>query len=933
MSDSPSSTTGSSGFERRWRNEEKTSFKSLNKQSRLILMSLAVVLVGSVIAGSFYLWGYAKEPKLYCLPVSEYGERWPSPFWYYHDAKALLQTVPQSSQNFSVKQQKNDILALLTGLASNQEPTTIIYLAGLGARRGEKVYLLPADARPEDPASWLSMDEVFEKIKALPCEHILLLLDIASPLTNLYQGPLIDDIADALDRWLTANIASNNRLLVLTSCSAGEVSQPMASQGKTAFGYYLQKGLQGQANGVGPQGNMNQYVTAQELSTFVRTRVNRWSIQNRGQPQHPKLYGSGDCELVHIDKVVVPVASKNEPGNAASETKPESKEEKEKRVKKEQDAENRIVTSIFPDRLQTNWQLRDKVIIPFISPSPATVYGRLDYPEHELHLAILRKLENTLHFYENTTLMFMRELQSDEAIQESPFKLLQRVEIKTQQDNVQLQQLLSSQSWQETSSLSALFPRETQRTPTIELENAYRSAFSSLTATSNAVSKTDKPAEPFSPAALIDVVKEIKVEKDGMRKRSGQHREMLYLCWKNLCQDINPTLEKCVRTEQVLKALINDWKYPLITQNCMELQLLEYLIRLQKSTWNYSDQPEVDRLMMGTLHAWLQLEFSAMQLLPAFLPNGLGFQKHQAAIQSISLEHQNLAVELKQARRSDDFKKLTPRIEALARRYQVLMQTVDIEHLLHAAWWKSLATILATAEMMITSDAEKVNDWTNLVSVSLVLAADIEQGQNNQETTNHIMAVETARLRLLNHYQQFATKLIDPAAMQSADATACIALERALQGGLLSSEDRKEVYRQLIKLHYILHERTTQSEASDTTGQDTALPASGTPQLHATRRSNISKALLQLAGMGNVQIPASDWEKSAIALREAWYKQASEQLILYRNQGKWFQAARLEAVLPDSNTLDSIVELRKKESVPYLNWLKQRQEESIARWK
>lgn len=929
MSDNTSSSSGSPGFERRWRSSETTSYKNLNKQSRLILLSMGVVLVGSLIVGSIYLFGYAKEPKLHCLPVSEYGERWPSPFWYSHDARAMLDTVPESKQNFSVKQNKNDILASLSGLAGDKETATIIYLAGLGARRGNTVYLLPADARPDDPASWLSMEELFAKITALPFEHVLLLLDIASPLTDLYQGPLINEVAEGLDAWLKSNVKfEKNRLLVLTSCAPGEVSQPMASQGKSAFGYYLQQGFQGKANGFGKQGNANRYVSAQELSDFVRTRVNRWSIQNRGQPQHPTLYGTGDFELVHVDKVVVPVATQADSQPAAVETRAESKEDKEKRIKLEREAEDRLLSQIYTERLQRNWQQRDQFILPLLSSSRDAFYGRLEYPEHELQLAIMRKLEHTLHFYENTSLRFLRSLQ-DEVTQESPFKLLQRVETRTQQDSLQAQQLLASQTWKENGSLSALFPREIPKQPLLELENAYRSAFSTLTATSNAgVSAPEKPATPYVPTAILEVIK-----ADAGKNRPGLHREMLQLCWKNLCDEINPTLAKCERTEQIMKAIISDWKNPRISPECLELQLLDYLIRRQKSTWNYSTNPVVDRLMMNTLHAWLQLEYQAMQLLTAFLPNGLGFSRHQAALQPLFAEHQALAEEFKTARRSGDFEKLTPRIEALTRKYQTMMPTVDLEHRSYTTWWKSLTTLQATAEMMIAADSEKFNDWTNLLAATLLLADLIEQGQYPPDTATRLTEVENARQKLLGHYQQFAQNLIKPADMQSADASVCIALERALQGGMLSAENRREVYRQLIKLHQALHERTVQIESQDTTGQDTALPAADSPQLHATRRRAISQSLLKLAGMNPTQTTDSDWEKSGEALRAAWYQQAPRQLKTCREQGQWFRAARLEAMLPDADSLDAILELRKKESVPYLNWLKQRYEECMARWK
>lgn len=62
-----------------------------------------------------------------------------------------------------------------------------VYFAGHGIARdgrsqkrgtgGPEGYLLPSDARPADPSTWLGMDRLREALDALPCRHLLVVLD------------------------------------------------------------------------------------------------------------------------------------------------------------------------------------------------------------------------------------------------------------------------------------------------------------------------------------------------------------------------------------------------------------------------------------------------------------------------------------------------------------------------------------------------------------------------------------------------------------------------------------------------------------------------------------------------------------------------------------------------------------------------------------
>jgi hypothetical protein len=73
----------------------------------------------------------------------------------------------------------------------------------------------------------------------------------------------------------------------------GERPAAAAPLGRTAFGYYVEQGVRGAADGWNDAGDRDGRVTAAELAAFVRARVGRWATDAGGRPQTPTLSGNG----------------------------------------------------------------------------------------------------------------------------------------------------------------------------------------------------------------------------------------------------------------------------------------------------------------------------------------------------------------------------------------------------------------------------------------------------------------------------------------------------------------------------------------------------------------------------------------------------------------------------------------------------------------
>lgn len=209
-----------------------------------------------------------------------------------------------------------DIRQSLDNLASRpgNEPV-IVYLSAIAVQgEGGHVYIIPGDARPDDPAGWLPLREVLEKLKECTSKNKLLVFEWSAPTGLDKIGFIYHDIARALPGELEA-VPDDDRL-VLSACSSNQQPQFSDELGSSAFAHYFHQGVQGKADGYGAA--RDQRVTVRELAAFLLARVDRWSLYNRDERQTPTLHGDGgDFALAGIDaptlrEKTLPVAESKE---------------------------------------------------------------------------------------------------------------------------------------------------------------------------------------------------------------------------------------------------------------------------------------------------------------------------------------------------------------------------------------------------------------------------------------------------------------------------------------------------------------------------------------------------------------------------------------------------------------------------------------------
>ena len=191
-------------------------------------------------------------------------------------------------------------LALVLGLVEKGD-TVIVAFSGHGVQSGNTPFLCPTEAVLDDPASMVSLDWVYEQLQDCPATLRLLLVDACrnDPRLGSPRSTTPSDATKQLARSLEKPPPEG--ILLLTSCSAGEISMEEKAFGHGVFMHYLLEGLQGAADA-----DENGRVSLEELSNFAGSETKLYVARNFNESQRPKLRGDLTIDALGFELSLVP---------------------------------------------------------------------------------------------------------------------------------------------------------------------------------------------------------------------------------------------------------------------------------------------------------------------------------------------------------------------------------------------------------------------------------------------------------------------------------------------------------------------------------------------------------------------------------------------------------------------------------------------------
>ena len=272
-------------------------------------------LLGAILLGVFLYLLLLSPEKTPVLLIT--GIRYESPIppnaWALEDSDTLkeltdtLLTVEiagewgdEGNARKEFRRKLKEHSSLRRGLRTIREPVLIyLSLPGLVNRAGQPC-LLPPRSSPWSEDDWVTVDSIVRDVaSAIPGERPkLLILDSNQILVNWRMGIIYNTFVERLSKYIDECDVPN--LAVLTAADAGQMSWTSPQLGGTAFGQFLQLGLAGEADlrSQNPDGE----VSVIELSSYVRSEVDRWTQSNRGSRQQPLLMltrGASDFLVTH----------------------------------------------------------------------------------------------------------------------------------------------------------------------------------------------------------------------------------------------------------------------------------------------------------------------------------------------------------------------------------------------------------------------------------------------------------------------------------------------------------------------------------------------------------------------------------------------------------------------------------------------------------
>ena len=197
---------------------------------------------------------------------------------------------------------KDNILSLLgTKLkrTASQEDTVIIFYAGHGAVEtdpsnpdgdGFEKYLLPYDADLNDLfASSISMDEVRKIFQRIRADRLIFIADTCYSGASGGRTMLASKTRANLSDKFYERISKGKGRVIISSCSANEISKEDDHLQHGIFSYHMLEGLKGGADQDG-----DGIITVSELFSYLSRKVPEASAQD----QHPVKKGETEGELV-----------------------------------------------------------------------------------------------------------------------------------------------------------------------------------------------------------------------------------------------------------------------------------------------------------------------------------------------------------------------------------------------------------------------------------------------------------------------------------------------------------------------------------------------------------------------------------------------------------------------------------------------------------
>lgn len=179
-----------------------------------------------------------------------------------------------------------------------EEDVVVVALSGHGVHLDGKSYFCPTDADLDDPQTLVSLDALYKKFENSVAALKVLFVDACRNdprLPGRRAGRKLSPREEA--REFTKSLERPpHGVVLLNSCTAGEVSYEDQEIGHGVFMHYVLEGLQGEADADG-----NGRVSIEELSRFANAKTKSFVLRKFNDVQRPFLKGDVTVDVLDFE--------------------------------------------------------------------------------------------------------------------------------------------------------------------------------------------------------------------------------------------------------------------------------------------------------------------------------------------------------------------------------------------------------------------------------------------------------------------------------------------------------------------------------------------------------------------------------------------------------------------------------------------------------
>ena len=210
------------------------------------------------------------------------------------DQVFLLHDKAKEKKYLPFKSNIEKQLGLVLGLVERDD-VVVVAFSGHGVHLDGTSYLCPTNAELDDPETMVSLDVVYERLKTCPASLKLLMVDACRNDPRL-GGQRSFKPTEGTRQFARALTRPPQGLLLLNSCTAGEISWEEKDFGHGVYMHFVLEGLRGKADS-----DSNGQISLGELSKYAGRKTKVYVARKFNDSQRPFLRGDLTVEALDFD--------------------------------------------------------------------------------------------------------------------------------------------------------------------------------------------------------------------------------------------------------------------------------------------------------------------------------------------------------------------------------------------------------------------------------------------------------------------------------------------------------------------------------------------------------------------------------------------------------------------------------------------------------